>query len=888
MTSRSQLAALGFALLAAALPAAARAQQPGADRAADSIAPGARPVVGAARTVIELDSVPLGAVHTLSQLLASRFPGMVVLPGSGVLAAGAQVVVRGPTSILLGSDPLIVVDGIRVDGDTFDSSLEAGAQRTSRLDDLDLATIERVELLPGPAAAAMYGTGAANGAIIVTTRAGVRGRPRWRADIEGGAIRLGTHFPSSFTRRGTLASDGSQVLGCTITIEVAGVCAPVAGGGLTSWNPLETASPFDDGSRQSLGLSLSGGGAAGTYFLSGTYRTADDVLESSALRATTVHATLATRVRDQLSLRLAGTMRASAAQLPQSDTSVFSILGNGLLGNALLDPARGGYLAFTPEQADRVNARQDVRRGDLSLSARWRARTWLAVNAVGGVDRVDRHERERQPPETFDLDLPFEQRFLGDARFTTWTARIFATADYAPRASWRLATTAGFEYVRRRATIHDSTLATLGMAFDTNVSDTRQLEVTYAPYVQQSAVWRDRVTATAGLRRDENAQPSTRLRSVVLPSASLVWDVGRETFFPERLASALRLRAAYGEATRTPAASDLRFFERVGGNRPELTRELEVGLDAAWWHDRIALSLTRYERISRDVFVPVPDPAVAPFVFLRNDARIRNTGFDASVSARVIERASLRWRLGVLFSHNHNVVDALGVGPINVGPSQWVAVGQPLGSYFARRVIAVHDDNGDGKVSLLNCPGAPASPSAPPCEIDMGPPGFVGPAIPPTTVALSSRVNVGPVALGMLVDHQGGAKQIDLTELFRCNFGVCRADFDPRAPLADQARASIDLFTRSTNAASTLDIVDASFWRLRELSATIDAPARVAARLGASRASLTLAGRNLALWSDYPGFDPEVNGALGRGLGRADFFTQPLTREYTVRVNVAW
>ncbi len=884
-----------LALLVSALPAVLLAQT--SDHSPHDTARGSLVPAGASHAVIVLDSVDLASVHTFSQLLASRFAGTTVMPGSGALGAGSEVVTRGATSLFLGSDPLVIVDGVRVNGDTHRSSLDVGGQTTSRLDDIDLASVERVELLPGPAAAAMYGTNAANGVILVTTRGGVAGPPRWRGFVEGGAVRNPVSFPSGFARLGTLTSTGAETVSCDLTGEVSGECTPAADG-LRSWNLLEQDHVFGDGGRQRGGMSVSGGSEAGTYFASGAYEHAGGVLESSAVRATTLHAAIRRHVGHQIALRLAGNLRNSAVQLPPADGDGLGALLNGLTGNPLTSPATRGYLGATPEQFGLVNSQQVIHRRQLALATAWQAAPWLAVHGVVGVDHFTRDELQHEPPAVFALDPPAEIKFAGNARFTTYTARLASTAVFAPSARWRSATTLGGEYINDKSAGQDVTRSSFDDMVEEIVSTSDVRQRTSAAFFQQQLTWRERVVATAGLRLDANAyevdildaQPSSsvsvtggfRVHTGLLPSASVAWDIGSESFFPRGVVSALRLRAAYGEATRTISARDVIRFGVNQADDAERTRELELGLDGGLFEGRIAMNVTWYNRITRDVLAPFLNQS-AQFAFLDNDARVRNTGVEGTLDAVLVRRGLWQWSVGALASHNTNRLEEMPLLPaLRIGADQWAMVGQPLGTYQGRRVVSVHDLNGDGVIT-------PTCTSASTCEIELS--GFVplGPGIPPTTVALSSKVSIGRwVTVSGLLDHQGGARLVNLTDTFRCGNGVCRGEFDPSSSRNEQVSAGTVLLAGGFDDLTTAQIVDASFWRLRALSATVAAPAGWAARLRASSLALTLAGRNLAIWTDYTGLDPEVTGSVGDGLTRNDFFTQPLTREYTARVEVRW
>ena len=140
------------------------------------------------------------------------------------------------------------------------------------------------------------------------------------------------------------------------------------------------------------------------------------------------------------------------------------------------------------------------------------------------------------------------------------------------------------------------------------------------------------------------------------------------------------------------------------------------------------------------------------------------------------------------------------------------------------------------------------------------------------------------VRVAGVVDHRGGYKLYNATEQFRCViFVTCQAAYDKNSSLEDQARRMASVL--GTDAGY---LEDASFVKLRELSLTLLAPNDWAHRVGTTNLSLTLAGRNLATWTDYKGFDPELNWNGTSNYSTADFLTQPPVRYFTARLSLTW
>ena len=146
-----------------------------------------------------------------------------------------------------------------------------------------------------------------------------------------------------------------------------------------------------------------------------------------------------------------------------------------------------------------------------------------------------------------------------------------------------------------------------------------------------------------------------------------------------------------------------------------------------------------------------------------------------------------------------------------------------------------------------------------------------------------------------LLDYKGGHKLFNLQERNRCqgaNDNCWRVN-DPAARFALTAQDSLrrnwrELAVYRSASISPEWIQDASFTKLREVSLTIDVPGGWVRRTGAQSASLILSGRNLGLWTDYEGADPEVNSYGGRNFVRVDAYAAPSTRRFSAAINLQY
>src|ERR671915_486237 len=147
-------------------------------------------------TVATLEAPPQAPIATFSELLQGREPGIAILPSSGLTGEGARIRIRGNASMSQSNEPIVYVDGVRMEsGGGFGQGFVAtgGGGTPSRLDDIDPNSIERVEILKGAAAATLYGTEASNGVIVITTKRGSVGAPRWSFQVEQAASQFPTN-----------------------------------------------------------------------------------------------------------------------------------------------------------------------------------------------------------------------------------------------------------------------------------------------------------------------------------------------------------------------------------------------------------------------------------------------------------------------------------------------------------------------------------------------------------------------------------------------------------------------------------------------------------------------------------------------------------------------
>ncbi len=856
------------------------------------------------------------APSNASDLLNSRIPGVEVMQSGGTTGTGSRIRIRGATSLSLRNEPIIVVDGVRVDNTPQAGSLEnfTGGQAPSRLNDLNPDDIESIEVVKGPSASALYGTDAANGVIQIRTKQGRPGPTKWTAYVEGATLNDVGNWPANFfSRRATGTS-------CRLSSQAQGACTIV---GVDSFNPLKQNSPFREGVRQHYGLSASGGSEITTFYISGDFQREKGVFESNDLKKTNLRANLRDQVSRLMDITASVGYVSSNLALPQNDNNDQGIVSSGLLGYAFdtIAPTgnpsnprtpflRGGYRFLTPGQANQISVTQRIERFTGSLNMNFRPASFLTMLGTAGYDVTNQGDNQLTPPGVIPLD---QNRLDGNANANR--AQLFAyTATFATKASFRLSpavnsnTTVGVQFFKNvfsqvqaagRKVVAGT--SSLGGVVVPSVGDTTAPLVTLGGYVEEQVGIRDRLYITAAVRADKNSAFGTNFGNILYPKISGSWVISEEPFFP-RLGwlGSLRLRAAWGKSGRAPGTLDaLHFFRPVAvasagtdvpaitiggaGNanlKPEQTREIETGFDADLIDQRVHFEATYYNKDSKDGLIAVQ---IAPSVgesFTRFDnlGEVSNKGVEFLLTAQLVNRPDVQWNLTASAWGNRNRV--LKTDSINTpiifglgGATQRHQVGYPAGGYWGTP-YTFKDLNGDGLID----------PRASRGELVFGDSDiFQGSSVPTHGASLSTEINfLRHFRLFGQFDGRWGNKLDNSTEAFRCIFGICAGARVPGSSLADQAAAI------TAPAVETGFFQDAGFVKLREVSLTYFAPAAWASQLGASSLSFTATGRNLVTWTNYRGADPEVNTIGQFNFSVADFLTQPPVRQFVARVNVTF
>jgi TonB-linked SusC/RagA family outer membrane protein len=902
---------------------------------------------GVSTASIDSGTVNMANVSTFSDVLSSRAPGVVVQTASGETGSGSRIRIRGSNSISLSNDPLLIVDGIRVDNASQSTAIGTGGQQPSRFNDIPPEDIENIEIIKGPAAAALYGTAAANGVIQVTTKKGRAGKTKWNTFGELGSLKDVNTYPVNYRAFGTLRNTG-KTTNCSIYSRAS--TSPfgcVSVDSVVTNAPLQTTNVLQTGNRKIAGVSAAGGSDVSTYFLSGEYFREQNVIPINMQQRLNLRSNIRGQLTKTLDAQLNVGFINSDLRRPQNDNNALGVVSGALLGagvdcgpyglntagnNArypLCGPdttSRGYFSGQVPQDLFNIDTRQQVQRLTGGLVSNWTPLSWLAVNGTLGADIDQRNDLETLQPNLVFFSQTYVDgyRQIFKAQIWNYTAGLSGTATYDYNPTIRFTTTVAGQYsdiyLNRVDAQGFKLLAGTGSLNGTNarfaVGEQTNDVRTLGFIGREQMAWRDRLFLTAGIRTDRNSAFGVNNPRIYYPSLSASYVISEESYFPKIAAlSSLRLRTALGSAGQNPgylAAEQVYdpvavvvtgtdqpgFTVRGVGNpslKPEKSTEFEGGFDLGLFNDRVSAEYTYYNKTTKDALVNVP---IAPSVGssasrFQNLGKVRNSGHEALIRASVVDRDAYKFDFNLSGTWNANKlldlgVDALGnpITPIIIGSNgtQIHRNGLPLGSYF-NRPFTYADVAGTG---IIGCPQGRGSATCGVTVADSA--AYLGTPFPTNEIAFTPALTIGKsVRVTATVDHRGGQKLFNLTHYFRAAvFTNAQEIAVPTASnLADQAAAVASrLASPYTTFAGYIE--DASFTKLREVALTLTLPQEVAARAGAASVNLTLAGRNLHTWTNYSGLDPELNSLNQSNFNTSDFLTAPQVRYFTARLSFAF
>ncbi len=855
-------------------------------------------------------------IKTIGELLQSRSPSVSVNSNSGVIGSAKTIRIRGASSINLSNQPLLFVDGVRINEGFLNGNVSG--QAYDRMNDLSPDEIESIEVVKGPAAATLYGADASAGVIQIITKKGRPGANRFTQTlrVEGGSTDQNYDVPDNYGN-------------CTAALVAATsknpLCRGQAVGTLVSDNPLKRTGAFRTGQDFTVGWSARGGGQNYGYVLSLGREGATGTLPNSSLDRYNMRTNFNYLPNSRVTIDAGLGLTQNRTALPNLDNSVFGWIAGGMLGSPLTrtdspDNSADGWFGF--------NRHKDALAAIDNQLLTYRVLPSLTVNyvptsaftnrlTVGADLAADRqaeffpkNDSSRYTPALLNSGQNTQASRTAQRLSVDYLGNVRQT--YGQRSQWEANLSFGMQVI----STDNTTTNSQGVGFVTNANRsitsaattsggsffTEQTQVGYLSQLQVGL--NNRLFMQAAVRVDKNSAFGADAQAFVLPKFGVTWTLSEEPFFEPltKLVNSLRVRASWGTTGRSPAPGaalttlvsapfNITGTTSAGANpgnpgnldlRPERGTELEAGLDASFWRDRISAELTYYNKRTTDLIIAKPIPPSLGFNSnpLANIGEVLNSGFELGLNVTAVELKNLSWtfRAGANTLRNE-LTDLGGVAPFSLSGRTRAMKGEQLGVYVSKRIKSIDDASG---VVTVSDTLEPVGNLYPTFEWNLS-----------NTVTLFRNLRITAsvdAKRDFVVDNLRdwytetllihSNRRLDPTVLSR---------HDRLRRYGNDAPGKPAFVTLKGVSATTSDVYEAflqpgDFVRFRELSASYFLPKSWLSSIGnvAQNASVTFAMQNLKLWTKYEGPDPEVIAQNGN-FDRQDFFSLPLPRRATLR-----
>ena len=635
---------------------------------------------------------------TVDGALYGKFAGADVSANSGAPGGGISIRLRGATSITGNTQPLYILDGVYIDnsaipaGLNFVSAAAAGGSAsnqdnpTNRIADLNAYDIENIEILKGASAAAIYGSRASAGVVIITTKRGKSGETKFNFSQSVGFISainlLGTR---NFTEQ-------------TVSDAFGDAAVPLFTAARDSGQLFDYEEELygENGFLSNTNLSVSGGSDNTRFYASVSNVDEDGIVLSTGYEKTSLRLNLDHNATDFLKLGFnAGYVNSRSNRGFFNNDNSGTTIGVSLTGTRPFDNLFANADGIYPDNPngssnvlqtrDLVTNREDVNRltmgGNADLNLYKSDRSNLKIVLRGGLDTYS-----LQTLALFPKELQFQNpdngglngvSIQGNTVLKNYNLAGFLVHNYYTENNTNFRSQVGITrefFDRNTNLITASTLVAsetnVDQAANTGVNQTRLRQEDSGFFVQEEVNFDDKVILTAGVRGDKSSNNGDANKLFYYPKASVAINLhrfglgGEDSFLNQ-----FKIRAAYGESGNFPLngslftsfgtfSTDGLLGISLGGVRgdgdlgPERQREFEMGFDLGFLKNRLLFDFTYYIKTVDDLLLqPSLEPSsgfVSQFV---NAGSLRNNGVEFAIQAIIADTENFKWNfVNELFS----------------------------------------------------------------------------------------------------------------------------------------------------------------------------------------------------------------------------------------------
>ncbi|GAB3306544.1 SusC/RagA family TonB-linked outer membrane protein [Hymenobacter tenuis] len=883
-------------------------------------------------------------VPSFEQAIQGKAAGVFVENTSGKLGQGIKVRVRGATSVSGGNQPLYVVDGVPV----ISESQSGISAETNPIADINPNDIESISILKDASASAIYGSRASNGVVLITTKRGREGATRFNLSYQ-----TGTSSPTrkrdflDATQYVALAREAAANVGLEAFTETR---LQRYAAGSTDVNAYSTdwqEEVFQDAPFHQVDLSASGGSDKTKFFVSGGYSDQKGILVGNQFKRITTRANLDHKASDFVNLGLNFSLSRTENQRLAADNAFSNPMQIVALSpiTPLIDPRTNLISGALDNNTGLPNTNYPVYYNPLlnTIGASYLATVYrnlgniygqlnftknLSFRSELGVDLLNQEEdsyygRLTARNTSFADNGNGQNRTVTNGRFIS---NNFATYRPVFGELHSLDLVGGFSFEKRRVKSNsvtgqqfpsDAYRQITSAALISEGSSTQTESSLVSWFGRANYAFSNRYLVNVSFRADGSSRFGANNQFGFFPAASVGWIITEEDFLKDNaFISQLKPRVSYG-VTGNQSFPDFPWqalysdagYGGVPGQAPiqianpdlkwESTSQLDVGLDFGFFDNRLTGEIDVYQKKTSDLALNVNVPGITGFAQqFRNVGDLENKGLEVVLNTRNLETTNFTWTTSINAAANRNKITNLQGQIIEGGYLNRAQEGQPLGVFFGVEYAGVDPQNGDA-LYYLNTTNSDGSlnrgttndyNAAQRTIIGNPNPDWIGGVT--NTFSFKNLIDLSFTFQGVFGNqvYDGGGKFMSVG--FNNGFDNQTSDqlrrWQKPGDITDVPQAR--LFGGNGIGESSRFLYDASYVRLRTVTMGLNLPKGLASRAKLNSARIFFSGVNLLTFTDYKGWDPEVNtdylaGNISQGN---DFYSAPQARTYTFGLNLGF
>ncbi len=906
--------------------------------------------LGSYISTVKADQLTKGATGNVLAALQGKTAGAQITQNSGDPSGGMSVRLRGISSVNSSSEPLYIIDGVIINNATnrvtntsgnYDGNNFVGSIGQNRLADINPADIERIEVLNGAAAAAIYGSRANAGVVQIFTKRGSTGAPiiTFTSSVMSSKLRKSVEVNRSPTKFGG-PTDGP-------TAQTQDILTP----GLTNTTAVSRYDYNDYIFRTAVGtdntVSIAGGKDKTKYYASGSYFNNEGIIKNTDFRRYSFRLNLDQALGDKVNFNIGLNYINSLSNEKPDGNSFFSPMNSiNIIGNFhdLFTRDAGGSIKAIGERGrvnpvsviEDIKQQQETNRLIAGVGLKIRPFRGLSFDYMLGIDQYAQRGQTLIPPFAYNASDGF---FGGGAaldatrngyassaanNFFQINNELNATYQFNINESIGSTTQVGYSVQFERnnyALVQGRGLApfisTANAATTALPSADERSEISVSGYyIQQNFKFKNVFFLSGAVRVDGSSVYDKSQRNQVYTKASGSYVISEQEFWKKmdlnKYWNYAKLRVAYGQSGNLTGIGAYSRFNSYSGNsfvsraslvsstvlanelvKPERQTELEFGVELGFLDGRVNLQTNIYTKKVKDLLL---NRFIAPTTgyssYLNNFGSLENKGFEIMLTGKPVQNKDMNWTVTGIYNHNRNkaknITQALTLLATNAGAPVAIIEGQPIGVFYGAFFAL------DGSSNLVkNASGFPQ--------------GERGVQTGPLTYNVTRDANGLPVTANPLLRKVIGDPNPDYTATLVNEFtykkaslriqldavkgvDVFNADWRTRQGVGNGKEAEKEqtgVYPRGyiNSFYATVEqwrIDDGSFVKLREISLSYS--------FGKVKwfkdITASIAGRNLKSWDKYKGYDPEVNaGGQSTILRGIDFGSVPIPKTFSVGIS---